>query len=247
MFISIDLDDTLLRKDKSISDYSLKVLNKLKELGHIIIINTARNKVATDSLIKIIKPNFVSVNAGSLVFDNNENIIYSDPIEKEVTNNVVNEILKFTDNVSIQSLDILFTTNINNTNPYATITSAPYLIDAYKILPFKLDANIAKEIAEKYNLNYTSYFGGNWSRLSKKPNDKLKGLEVIVNYCKGNMCQTISFGDDYSDIPMIQGSMIGVAMSNGMEDVIKSAKYVCESCENDGVAKFLSKYFNLEE
>lgn len=245
MFISMDLDDTLLRKDKTISEYSLKVLNKLKELGHIIIINTARNKTATNNLIEIIKPNFVSVNAGSLVFDNNDNVIYSDPIEKEVTNKLVNDLLMHTDNISIQSFDTLFTTNINNTNPYAVYTSAPYNIDAYKVLPYKLDSSIANELANKYNLIYTSYFGGNWSRFSKKPNDKLNGLEVIVKYCRGSMKETISFGDDYSDIPMIQGSFIGVAMRNGMEDVIKSSKYHCDSCDNDGVAKFLSEYFKL--
>ena len=246
MFISIDLDDTLLRKDKSISDYSLKVLNRLKELGHIIIINTARNKKGTDDLVKIIKPNFISINAGSLILDDRGNVIYSDPIDKDTTNLVVNEILKYTDNVSIQSFDDLFTTNQNNTNPYAITINSPYFIDAYKILPYKLDYNIGLEISKKYNLNYTSYFGGNWSRLSKEPNNKLNGLKVIVKYCNGSMNDTISFGDDYSDIPMIVGSFVGVAMKNGMEDVINSASIVCDSCDNDGVAKFLSNYFNLE-
>lgn len=247
MFISMDLDDTLLRKNKSISDYSLKVLQKLKQLGHIIIINTARNKAMTKELIDIIKPDFVSVNAGCLIFDNNDNVIYSDPIDKEITNKLVKELLEYTSNISIQSYDTLFTTNLNNTNPNAVIIdNENYNIDAYKILPFKLDSNIALEKAKKYNLNYTSYFGGNWSRYCKEPNNKLTGLKFIVDFCNGSMDDTISFGDDYSDIPMIEGSYIGVAMSNGMEDVIRIAKYVCNSCDDDGVAKFLSKYFNLE-
>ena len=248
MFISIDLDDTLLRSDKSISDKSLNVLKKLQDLGHIIIINTARSKEATNSLIETLHPDFVSVNAGSLVFDKDNNVIYSDPIEKRVTDQIVKEVLKYTNNVSIQTFDTLFTTNPNNTTPFARYyRDQNFLLDSYKILPYKLDKDIALEISKKYNVNYTSYFGGNWSRFSKEPNNKLKGLEVVVEYCNGNMNDTISFGDDYGDVPMLDGSFIGVAMSNGVEEVVKNAKYVCDSCDNDGVAKFLSEYFKLEE
>ena len=28
--------------------------------------------------------------------------------------------------------------------------------------------------------------------------------------------------------------------------VLKESKYICDSCDNDGVAKFLEKYFKLE-
>lgn len=247
MFISFDLDDTLLRKDKSVSDYSLKVLNTLKELGHIIIINTARSLQATEKLISLINPNFTVVNAGSLIIDDKRNVIYSDPISKVVTNGIVKELLNYTNTISIQTFDVLYTTNKDYKNPNAVFyDKKDYFLDAYKILPCKLDAIKALEIIKKYDVNYTSYFGGDWSRFSKNPNDKLHGLEVVVSYCQGNMNDTISFGDDYGDLPMIKGSFVGVAMSNALDDVLKESKYICDSCDNDGVAKFLEKYFKLE-
>lgn len=247
MFISMDLDDTLLKTDKSISDYSLNVLKRLKELGHIIIINTARNLERTDKYINAIQADFTICNAGSLIVDKNKNIIYSDPISKEVTNEIVTKLLKETNVISIQTLDILYNTNKDylSTHLKEKYRDSDYYLDAYKIMPYKLNKDVALEIVKMYDVNYTSYFGGNWSRFSKNPNDKLHGLKVVVDYCGADMKETISFGDDYGDLPMLEGSFIGVAMQNSIADVLKNAKHVCESCDDDGVAKFLNEYFKL--
>lgn len=39
--IVLDLDDTLLRRDKTISDYTKSVLKRCQELGNKIVISTA--------------------------------------------------------------------------------------------------------------------------------------------------------------------------------------------------------------
>jgi hydroxymethylpyrimidine pyrophosphatase-like HAD family hydrolase len=51
--IFVDLDRTLLRNDKSVSDYTISILKKCKELGIKIIVASARplrNIVYFDSL-----------------------------------------------------------------------------------------------------------------------------------------------------------------------------------------------------
>lgn len=54
--------------------------------------------------------------------------------------------------------------------------------------------------------------------------------------------EMIAFGDNYNDITMIGYAGLGVAMGNAEEDVKKIANYVCESNDDDGVAKTLEKY-----
>lgn len=247
MFIAMDLDDTLMRKDKSISDYSLKVLKKLQEKGHIIIIDTARNVEMTISTIDLLKPDFSICNAGAIIFDKDKKIIYEDFIDEETTNKVVLELFPFTTNISIQTRDILYTTNINNTNPKAQYhdVSKGCFFKAHKILPYKLNDEEAKKIKEKYNLEFTRYFHGDWARFSKLSVTKLEGLRNIVKYCNGSMDDTISFGDDHGDLEMLRGSRIGVAMANSQEEVLKEVSVVTDNCNEDGVAKFLDNYFNL--
>ena len=54
MIICVDLDSTLLKNDLSISDYTLDILNKCQELGHLIVIDTARNYDRTIKIAKLI-------------------------------------------------------------------------------------------------------------------------------------------------------------------------------------------------
>ena len=59
------------------------------------------------------------------------------------------------------------------------------------------------------------------------------------------MKDTISFGDDTGDLEMLLGSGIGVAMENSVKNVLEKVKIKTVSCDEDGVAVYLNKYFNL--
>lgn len=54
--------------------------------------------------------------------------------------------------------------------------------------------------------------------------------------------ELIAFGDNYNDMTMIGYAGFGVAMGNAEADVKKIANYVCESNDDDGVAKTIEKY-----
>lgn len=247
MYISVDLDDTLLRKDKSISDKTKEVLETLQKLGHKIIINTARNFIRTKELIDLIKPDFTVINAGGYIIDKNLLPIKDKAMSKELTNKIVMEAYKYTNNISIQTRDVLYSTDPNSPyghDTYYDISNGCYL-ESYKILPCNLPKEVGDKIAKDNGVYFVNYFGGKWSRFAELDATKLESLKYIVAYDGGDMKDTISFGDDYGDISMITGSYIGVAMENALEDVKKKAPYICKSNENDGVARFLDNYFKL--
>src|SRR5574344_378313 len=159
MIISVDLDDTLMHSDKSISDYTLKVFKLLQEQGHFVVINTARNFVGTIEIIKILQPDFTICNAGALILNKTMEVIHEAHINKDTTNEVVKNVLKYTNNISIQTNDILYTTNPSNNNVNAIYYDGRtngYYFEAQKILPYKLDKEEALKIEKKYNLIYTS-------------------------------------------------------------------------------------------
>ena len=72
--IFFDLDDTLLKRDKSVSSNTLKVLKLLKDKGHKIIIDTARNKRMTLPLTDLLEVNYTIINAGAYILDENHDI-----------------------------------------------------------------------------------------------------------------------------------------------------------------------------
>ena len=59
----------------------------------------------------------------------------------------------------------------------------------------------------------------------------LKNIKsVLMIYC---------FGDDYNDIGMFKFCKNAVAMGNAISELKTIAKFVTETNDNDGVAKFL--------
>ena len=54
--------------------------------------------------------------------------------------------------------------------------------------------------------------------------------------------ELIAFGDHYNDMTMIGYAGMGVAMANGEEEIKKIADYVCESNDEDGIAKTLERF-----
>ena len=245
--IFFDLDDTLLRRDKSVSNNTLKVLKLLREKGHKIIIDTARNKLMTLPLTDLLEVNYTIINAGAYIIDCNKNVIRSLVIDKEKSKDLVNELFKHIEVVSIQTDDVLYTNDINDKSPVRTYYDFNGFngMDCFKVLVRDLDLDLGKKLASKYNLDFENYFGGRWSRFCHKDATKAKALEFIASYEEVDLLDTIAFGDDYGDIEMLKTSDVGVAMNNALDDVKKSATYICGDADDDGVARFLDEYFNL--
>ncbi len=70
-----------------------------------------------------------------------------------------------------------------------------------------------------------------------------KGAAIlgICSCLKASVSDTISFGDSMNDIMMIRTTGISVAMANAEQRVKDEADIICESCNDDGVAKELER------
>lgn len=64
--IAVDLDDTLLHPDKSLSNYTLDVLHCCRERGIIIVIATGRTEKACTRFLPLIKPDAEIYSCGAL-------------------------------------------------------------------------------------------------------------------------------------------------------------------------------------
>ena len=245
--IFFDLDDTLLKKDKSVSSKTLEVLRLLQARGHKIIIATARNKVMTMDIAKMLSADYTIINAGAYILKR-DTIIRDLVIPKEIVKTLVGLVSKDAKVLSFQTDEILYTTD--NKAPRSDIVEIKLddidnIGDVYKVLTKDLDIKKGEKIGDELNLNFTNYFGGGWSRFCDVLATKGMAMEFITKYEGMNLSDTIAFGDDLGDMEMIIASEVGVAMDNALFEVKNVANYICESNENDGVARFLDKYFNL--
>ena len=62
-----DLDGTLLRSDKTISEYTMNVLQKCKEQGIIVGISTSRAEQNCLSFLPKLKPDILITSGGAVI------------------------------------------------------------------------------------------------------------------------------------------------------------------------------------
>ena len=73
---------------------------------------------------------------------------------------------------------------------------------------------------------------------------KADGIKEILDIYNIKPEETIAFGDSDNDIDMLKFCNIGVAMGNSTEAVLKSADYITDHIDKDGLYNAL-KHFQL--
>ncbi|MEE6657305.1 HAD family hydrolase [Pediococcus acidilactici] len=75
---------------------------------------------------------------------------------------------------------------------------------------------------------------------------KATAVRAIMDKYQIPVGRTLAFGNDMNDLEMIRAVGTGVAMGNSPELLKKEADAVTESNLENGIGKFLERYFNLE-
>jgi Cof subfamily protein (haloacid dehalogenase superfamily) len=104
-----------------------------------------------------------------------------------------------------------------------------------------------KEVESKLKAKFADdvdiYLSAPWF-LEVMPNGVNKGLgvEKVCADMGISMDEVMAFGDNYNDIPMLEMAGLGIAMGNADGEVKRSADYVTDTCDLDGIAKALGKF-----
>ena len=73
---------------------------------------------------------------------------------------------------------------------------------------------------------------------------KQSGIDCLLEYHGIHLDETMCFGDGGNDIPMLQHVAIGVAMGNAANEVKRTANYVTDSIDDNGIWNAL-KHFKI--
>jgi len=97
---------------------------------------------------------------------------------------------------------------------------------------------------------YLQLSGNQIAMIMNKQATKTNGIRLLAEQYEISLEQIIAFGDDYNDIDMLQSCGKGIAVSNALVEVKNIADEICNSNDQDGVAKWLDenilrKYNNI--
>ena len=83
---------------------------------------------------------------------------------------------------------------------------------------------------------------GKCVQIMAKDVNKASSIEKIRDFLGFDKGEIVVFGDDANDIEMLRECGIGVAVANAINEAKAVADHICDSNDNDGVAKWLEEY-----
>ncbi len=240
-YLIFDLDDTLFRKDKTISDYTINVLKKSREAGIKVCFNTSRSLQNSKYAIERVHPDFGIYNGGCLIVDKDNNVLYSNAIPAKRVKELTKYFSSICSKISVQTIDTFYASDKEYKGQNAVWVDFKEGIefDSYKIICYSLDHKLIEDAARENDLEFQNYLNGGWHRLSIKGANKFNGILKLLEITGSSLDEVAAFGDDFGDMEMIQKCGIGVAMQNSQPEVLKIAPYITLSNNEDGCAYFI--------
>jgi len=241
--IVIDLDDTLLRRDKTVSGYTKDVLRRCRKAGIKMVIATGRghpDEVAPTELFD------------AVIANNGANIIIGDfEMRRCIPYMEARPLLlachKHGMRLTAQFGGIHYTNfDISQVWPhikdYEIVDFAYHALDSDKICMEGVTPEDAAFIEQNLTENmYLKVARDGLGMVMRREATKSAAVAELADRWKISQCEIAAFGDDLNDIDMLKYVGIGIAMDNALEEVKAVAGYVCGDCDDDGVARWLEE------
>ncbi|MCL2120619.1 MAG: HAD family hydrolase [Clostridiales bacterium] len=248
--IVMDLDNSLLRRDKSISAYTQSILDQCRTNGLCTAFATARSESSSKRFIDWIQPDAMISNGGALVRVG-DRIVYRATMSREITNRLLQALLQ-TPGIGYVTVDTDEGYFVNQLVEESTPGWSDYLpayprdfahgldCDAYKVSVQLPDEDGARAILSGFPMiDVIPFYGENWYRYAAKGADKWDGVKALAAHLAIDREAVVAFGDDYSDLEMIKQCGVGVAVANGISEVKMAADAICADCDEDGIAHWI--------
>ncbi|MCT4687673.1 Cof-type HAD-IIB family hydrolase [Vallitalea sp.] len=257
----LDMDDTLLDDDLSISTDNIKAIQEANRKGTIITICSGR---VSKSIINVINElgitndndYYISYN-GAVINDFSGNNIFYEPLVQDILPELIDIGREY--GVDIQLYDkkgVIVEQVTSRIETYQKLSNiSAYVVDdlknydkSIKVLynydDIKLLEKIQEHIIDLYNEKVNVFFSKPTylEVLSKKAN-KGVALEYLANYLHIDREEIIAVGDSFNDKYMIKYAGMGVAICNARDEIKDMANYVTK-CNNNqsGVAEVINKF-----
>jgi len=258
ILICTDLDGTLLRDDKSISQENLEKIEYFKSEGGYFTFITGRMPYFVNALCDAVKPNapFGCINGGGLYDHRSGEYIYKTELPRKALQ-LVEAAERGIPGIGIQinTFSRIYFSSDNGANAeFRRETGTPYIELPYREVGEPIakvvfadereEAILALEkLLSEHELASEFDFIRSCETLYEiLPKGINKGavLPRLSEHLKIDIRRTIAVGDYNNDIGMIEAAGVGIAVRNACENIKQIADYVTVSNEEHAIARIIS-------
>lgn len=244
-----DLDQTLLRTDKTLSDDTVSVLKGCRERGLKIVFATARPVRTVERYLKQIPCDAVIYHNGAFTLSGGRLI----GRKRLVDGRRAGELLRFLHReypgkrLAAEIQDTLYANY--DVKEFWTFTDAVRTDftnlpgeDADKLL---IEVDGEEEYKDICGMLWDEVYGqpadGRLCLVMNKEATKFRAVRELAGFWGIPEDKMLAIGDDVNDMEMLKGCGIGAAVENGLDEVRFLADYITGSNDTDGPAHFLEQ------
>ena len=264
--ICCDIDGTLVRDDKSLSEENIKWIHKaVHEAGVHFTLVSGR-------MVSGVRPFYermgitgpVSCYNGGTLVDEEGNIVD----DHRMPHDIAMALMDIRDEVKVDALIFdgmrwfLETKDCYPYKPKVKIYESDCEVGPFRELLKVFDTNkvifmskndalldhARQRILETLDHSkITLYRSGDFLEIMAAGYDKGSAIDALARHYDISYSSIMALGDDYNDIPMLEKAGISVAMENAVPEAKAVSRYITDTNNNDGVAKAIKKLvFGIE-
>ncbi len=256
-----DLDNTLLRSDKTITQKTIDSIKQLNDLNITTALATGRIYQMAKPFAQVLKMTgpLVCNNGAHIVDITQENSIQDHKVNKKAQSLAIDYAVDHGYTHIVYTEEGIYTSSKSRLDVYnewnhkypiskisLTLTNDGETLknlDAFKVL-IVIDDEIAFDKAKAYFAPYeyvnATQSSTNFLDIIPEGVNKGQALDVLMDHYGVTPSEVLVFGDSDNDAEMLKKAGISYAMVNGTKNAIQSAKYKTKfTADHDGVSKTL--------
>ena len=245
--IVTDLDNTLLRRDKTISAYTIDVFKRVRDRGILVAFATARDlRFVTEHISPLfgLAPDVVIADIGALA-----RYYGNDLYKRLIPVDTANTLLSRFELMRCASTENAYLLSGDYANDHWSVGKKATIITDFsggiRDDAFYLDGIVSKLVADITDgfpdVRAVVYSDISLVSLVHREATKLNALIAVERALNITTDEIVAFGDDYSDIDRLSHCVNSVAVANAIDEVKSVANHICGDCDEDGVAKWLEE------
>ena len=256
ILICTDLDGTLLRNDKTISEENREAIEYFKREGGYFTFITGRMYFTARRLYDMVKPNapIGCINGGGIYDYEKSEYLWSITLPHDA-NELVDAVYHAVPGAGIQmnALDKIYFCRDNEAmKSFRKRTGAPYEAGDHMTLDTPIGkvvfgdepenvSKIAEVLSNHPRSEEFDYIRSEKTLYEILPKGSSKGnlLPKLAEILGVDMAKTIAIGDYNNDVSMIEAAGVGVAVANAVDEAKSVADIVTVSNEESAVARII--------
>ncbi|TPG83593.1 HAD family phosphatase [Brevibacillus laterosporus] len=260
--IVLDLDDTLLQDDHTISTHTKSALMKAQEAGVKVVLASGRPTYAMTHIAEELELEkygsfILSFNGAKIINCKTKEELFSSTLPVETVHELYDiskkeqvgilsydgdDIVAETVTVYTKKESEITGMNIKEVESFSQAITRPVVKVLMVDDPTKLaivEKKLQKQLEGQLSVMRSKPF---FLEFTEAGVDKGTSLHQLINKLGIEQAEVIAIGDSYNDLAMITFAGLGVAMGNAPDDIKEVANYVTDTNMNHGVAKVVETF-----